>query len=336
MLNVDIGIDLGTDSLIIYAEGKGIVLEEPAVLAYDERKEKVVAVGRAAFDMLGKAPPHLRIVRPLEEGYISDFYMAEVLLKTILLKVFGNMLFKPSIAMCVPSTVTGIERSAFVTTALNAGARKVTLIEAPLAAAIGCGINFKEYKGNMVVNIGAGSTDIAVVSFGGVVSSVTERTGSYDMDNAIKEYVLKNKKLYIGQKTAETAKITAGTVFEPDENLVAPLKGLSAVTQLPATDKINSDEICEAISPVAERITKAIHALLEVTPPDLTGDILETGIILTGGGALLRGIDKFISVRLGVKVTLADDPIHCVAIGTGSCFKVADDLIDASFEHAEV
>ena len=336
MVNIDVGVDLGTDSVIIYMEGKGITLSQPLIVAYDEKKEKVVAVGSAAFDMLGKAPPYIKIVRPLENGSISDFKMAEVLLRSFLTKVFGNLFFKPSVAMCVPSSITGIERTAFITTALAAGARKVTLIEAPLAAAIGCGIDFKACKGNMIVDIGAGSTDIAVISFGGVVNSRSERTGGYDMDEAIKDYVLKEKKLYIGQKTAEAAKIKAAALTNPSQKITAELKGLSAKTGLPASAVITQTEICEAITPIAERISAAVHSLFEVTPPDLTGDILETGIILTGGAAQIRGIDSFISVRLGVDVKVVEDPLHRVAVGTGTCFKAADDLIDASFEEAGI
>ena len=335
-MNIDIGVDFGTNNVVIYSEGKGIVLSEPSLVAYNMKKKKAVAIGNEAAQMLGKAPPYIKIIRPLENGSISDFKMAEVLLKGLLTKIFGNLFFKPTVAMCVPSGITGIERSAFISTALAAGARQVILIEAPLASAIGCGIDFKVSRGNMIVDIGAGSTDIAVVSFGGVVDSHSERTGGYDMDEAIINYVLKEKKVLIGQRTAEAAKIKIGTLLEDAATEETEVKGVSTITDLPASVKITNREISEAIAPTAERITKAIHTLFEKTPPELTGDILENGIILTGGTALTRGIDKFISVRLGVKVRVMDDAINRVAIGTGTCFKVTDDLIDASFEEAGI
>ena len=336
MNQFDIGVDMGTDSVIVYMKDKGIVLHEPSLVAYDDNKEEIVAVGQKAYDMLGKAPPYIRLIRPLKNGSISDFRMSEEMLKTFLKKVFGSLFFKPSISMCVPCSITNLEKNVFINTALNVGARNVSLIEEPLAAAIGCGIDVTKSEGNMVVDIGAGSTDIAVVSLGGVVESKSIKTASYAMDDLIIEHILAKKGLLIGKKTAERVKKEISILFEPDEKNTAEVKGMVMSQGLPGKATVNQKEIYEAILPAAKTITDAIHSVIEVTPPELTGDIIDLGITLTGGGSLIKGFDKYISRAIGVAVNVKQDAINCVAKGTGLCFDYIGSLVDSDFSEVDL
>ena len=335
MNQFDIGIDMGTNSVIVYMKDKGIVLEEPSLVAFDENKDEVIAVGQKAFEMLGKTPSNISLIEPLQNGSISDFRFAEEMLKTFLKKVFGNLFFKPSICMCVPCSITNLEKNVFVNTALNVGARKVSLIEEPLAAAIGCGIDIAKSEGNMVVDVGAGSTDIAVVSLGGIVKSKSIKTAGYSMDEHIIEHINRRKGLLIGRKTAERIKKEIGTLFEPDKEIMTEVKGMLLSKGLPGKARVNQKEIYEAILPDAKAIVDAIHSVIEVTPPELTGDIIDLGIKLTGGVSLLNGFDKYISRAIGVNVRVMEDPIHCVAKGTGLCLNYLDSLVDSDYSERE-
>lgn len=336
MNQFDIGVDMGTDSVIVYMKDKGIVLEEPSLVAYDDKKEEIVAVGSKAYDMLGKTPSYIRIIRPIENGSISNFKMAEEMLKIFLKKVFGSLFFKPTISMCVPCSITNLEKNVFITTALNVGARNVSLIEEPLAAAIGCGIDVSKSEGNMVVDIGAGSTDIAVVSLGGVVVSKSIKIASYSMDNHIIEYIAKHKGILIGQKTAERVKKEIGTLFDPSENIVTEVKGMVIQEGLPGKTVVSQKEIYDAILPDAMDIKNAIHSVIEITPPELTGDIIVLGITLTGGGSLVKGLDRFISKAIGVAVNVSSDAIYCVAKGTGLCYNFMDSMIDMDYSEVDI
>ena len=331
----NIGIDLGTATVLIYVKGKGIVLREPSVAAIDKVSGKVYAVGSDAQKMIGRTPGNIVAIRPLRDGVISDYDTTEKMLKDFLNKVNFSRFFKPNIVICVPSGVTEVEERAVLDVALQAGAKRAYVIEEPLAAAIGAGIDIAEPNGNMIVDIGGGTTDIAVISLGGVVVSNSIKIAGDTFDDAIIKYIRKKYNILIGERTAEEIKTNIGCVYPLEASLSITVKGRNLVTGLPNSLEISSNEIIEALSEAANTIADAIHNVLERTPPELVGDIATNGIMLTGGGALMQGFDKLIEAKTGIKAVIADDPTTCVAIGTGISLESMDIIQAAGNSVAE-
>ncbi|MBR4183227.1 MAG: rod shape-determining protein [Lachnospiraceae bacterium] len=318
MAGTDIGIDLGTASILVYVNGKGVVLKEPSVVAFDRTSNKIVAIGEDARLMLGRTPGNIVAVRPLRQGVISDYTVTEKMIQYFIQKSVGRRsLRKPRIAVCVPSGVTEVEKKAVEDATYEAGAREVQIIEEPIAAAIGAGIDISKPCGNMIVDIGGGTADIAVISLGGSVVSASVKIAGDDFDDAIVRYMRKKHNLLIGERTAEDVKIKIGTCFPLAENLEMDVRGRNLVTGLPKTVTVTSDETEEALREATGRIIEAIHGVLEKTPPELAADVAERGVVLTGGGALLRGLEELISDRTGINCMTAEDAMQCVAIGTG-------------------
>lgn len=313
----DIGIDLGTATVIAYVKGKGVVLREPSVVAIDKESGDVLAVGKEARRMLGRTPGNIIAIRPLRDGVISNYTITEKMLKYFIEKICGKYIFSPRMVICVPSLVTEVEKKAVVDAATQAGARKVVLIEEPLAAAIGAGLDISRPNGNMVVDIGGGTADIAIIALGGTVMSTSIKVAGDKFDEAIVKYIKKKHNIVIGERTAEELKIKVGCVMPKIQNADMKIRGRDLTTGLPKTITIYSNEMIEALKESADQILEAIHSLLEKTPPELAADIGVNGIYMTGGGALLDGLDKLIHEATGVKVTIADDAISCVALGTG-------------------
>ncbi len=326
MASVDLGIDLGTANIIITTAKKGIVLDEPSVVAYNKKTHSVVAVGNDAYDMLGRTPEYIVAVKPLRDGVISDHQMTQAMIREFILKVSGKQLFKPRIVICVPSCITDVESRAVVEAALNAGARKVFLIEEPIAAMLGAGIDVTQPYGNMVVDIGGGTTDVAVASLGGVVNSKSIKIGGNKIDEAIIKYISNKYKILLGDKSAESAKKILANIYDPKGKKSMTLKGRNLLTGLPEKVDITDLDIQKAIMEHIESIIDAIHFVLETTPPELVADIYSSGIVLTGGGALLGGFAEYIEERLQVKCVVADEPLKCVAKGTRMSFGIAEKL----------
>ncbi|MBE6989087.1 MAG: MreB/Mrl family cell shape determining protein [Ruminococcaceae bacterium] len=317
MSSRDIGMDLGTASILVYVKGKGIALCEPSVVAIDVNTNKIKAVGADAQKMLGRTPGNIIAVRPLREGVISDYVMTEKMIKEFIKKVLGFRLFKPNIVVCIPSIITEVEERAVTDACLQAGAKRVFLIEEPVAAAIGAGIDISKPDGNMVVDIGGGTADIAVISLGGIVESTSIKIGGDKFDEAIVKYIRKKHNVLIGERTAEEIKINIGCVYPRPEDISTTVKGRCLLTGLPKTFEVSSEEIREAFEDVAAKILEATHSVLERTAPELVGDISTNGIVMTGGGSLVYGFDKLIEEKTGIPTRVADDAISCVAYGTG-------------------
>ncbi len=318
MQQADIGIDLGTASILVYVRGKGVVLKEPSVVAFNKESGKVQAIGEDARLMLGKENNNIQVVRPLRKGVISDYTVTESMMKYFIQKALGKRLIrKPRIAVCVPSQVTEVERKAVEDATYQAGAREVEIIEEPIAAAIGAGIDIFKPCGNMIVDIGGGTTDIAVISLGDTVVSASIKVAGDDFDEAIVRHMRKKHNLLIGERTAEDAKIKIGTAFRRSEPDYMDVKGRNLVSGLPNTITISSDEMEEALKETTSQIVEAIHSVLERTPPELAADIADRGIVLTGGGSLLRGLEELIEHHTGINTMTAEDPMTAVAIGTG-------------------
>ena len=317
----DIGIDLGTASVLVYVKGKGIVLQEPSVVAIDTSTNKVLAVGEEAQKMLGRTPGNIVAIRPLKDGVISDYDVTEKMLKHFIEKVTGGVglfrFFKPQIIVCVPSGVTEVEKRAVIDATMEAGARDVFLIEEPIAAAIGAGIEISQPIGSMVVDIGGGTSDVAVISLGGIVVSTSIKIAGDKFDEAIVKYMRKKHSILIGERTAEEIKINIGSAFPRDTEVTMDVRGRNLVSGLPETIKVSSEETLEALRESVAQIADAVHYVLEKTPPELSADISDKGILMTGGGSLLWGLDKLIAKRTGISVYIADDAISCVAKGTG-------------------
>lgn len=328
MAFLDIGIDLGTANIMITMGSKGVVLDEPSVVAYNKRTEQVVAVGNEAYDMLGRTPEYIVAVRPLSDGVISDHNMTEAIISEFIKKVTGKQLLKPRIVMCVPSMITDVESRAVIESAKNAGARKVFLIQEPIAALLGAGINIEEASGYMVVDIGGGTTDIAVVSLAGIVRSNSMKIAGNKLDQAIIKYVTNQYKVLIGEKTAESAKKTITNLADPTGKELMTIKGRNLVTGLPEKIEISDLDVFNALKDIISELIDGIKSVLEVTPPELVGDIYSHGILLTGGGALLGGLTELIHRETGVRCNVAKDPISCVAKGTGAAFSKLDILLD--------
>lgn len=328
MSAVDIGIDLGTANTIITIGGKGIVINEPSVVAYDKKKKQVLAVGEEAYRMIGRTPEYIVAVKPLADGVISDNVMAEAMISEFIRKVSGSMLLKPRIIICVPSSVTDVETRAVVEAALSAGARKVYIIEEPIASLLGAGIDISKPNGYMVVDIGGGTADVAVVSFNGIVKSESIKVAGNKFDEAIVRYVTQKYKLLIGEKTAEEIKKKITNVYNPTGDKKMTIKGRHLLKGLPVSMEISDLDAAEAVAELVMEIIDEIKAVLEVTPPELIGDIHENGIVLTGGGALLGGLPEAITQETRVKCYVAENPLECVARGVAAAFKLSDDLLD--------
>ncbi|MCR5715439.1 MAG: rod shape-determining protein [Lachnospiraceae bacterium] len=314
----DIGIDLGTASVLVYIRGKGVVLKEPSVVAFDKDTNKIKAIGEDARLMLGRTPGNIVAVRPLRQGVISDYTVTEKMMKYFIQKALGKRtLRKPRIAVCVPSGVTEVEKKAVEDAAYQAGAREVAIIEEPIAAAIGAGIDISKPCGNMIVDIGGGTSDIAVISLGGTVVSTSVKVAGDDFDEALVKYMRRKHNLLIGERTAEDIKIRIGSAFHRTEPDYMDVKGRNLVTGLPDTIRISSEETEEALKEATSQIVDAIKSVLEKTDPELAADIADRGIVLTGGGALLRGLEDLIASKTGVNTMTAEDPMKVVAIGTG-------------------
>lgn len=323
--NTDIGIDLGTASILVYIKGKGVVLKEPSVVAFDRDTNKIKAIGEEARLMIGRTPGNIVAVRPLRQGVISDYTVTEQMVKYFIQKSIGRRSYKkPRISVCVPSGATEVETKAVEDASYQAGAREVIIVEEPLAAAIGSGIDIMKPCGNMIVDIGGGTTDIAVISLGGTVVSNSVKLAGDDFDDAIVRYMRKKHNLLIGDRTAEEIKINIGTCFKRAESKSMEVRGRNLVTGLPKTITVTSEETEEALREVTSQIVEAIHGVLEETPPELSADIAVRGIVLTGGGSLLRGLEELIESKTGINTMTSEDPMTAVAIGTGKYIEFMD------------
>ena len=327
----DIGIDLGTASVLVYVKGKGVVLNEPSVVAIDKNSGKLLKVGAEAQAMLGRTPGNIVAIRPLREGVISDYDMTERMLKEFIHKVSGGFqLFKPRVIICVPSGITEVEERAVVDAGIQAGARRVYLIEEPVAAAIGAGIDISKPDGHMVVDIGGGTSDIAVISLSGVVESASIKVAGDQFNEAIVKYMRRKHNILIGERTAELMKMEIGCAYPKEEENAIEIKGRCLMTGLPKALTVSSTEMLEAFEEPVERILEAIHGVLERTPPELVADISNNGIVMTGGGSLVDGFDKLIEARTGIHTIVAEDAISCVAEGTGKSLDSLNDMQDGT------
>ncbi len=314
----NIGIDLGTANVLVYIKGQGIVLNEPSVVAVDRDTNTILAVGEEARRMLGRTPGNIAAIRPLKQGVISDYELTEKMIKYFIDKAFGKRgLVKPTVSVCIPSGVTEVEKRAVEDAAKQAGARNVVLIEEPVAAAIGAGIDISKACGSMIVDIGGGTSDIAVLSLGGTVVSSSIKIAGDDFDEAIIRFIRKKHNVLIGERTAEQLKINIGTAYERTMPVSMDVRGRNLITGLPKNITVTSNEMLLALSESAQGIAEAVHGVLEHTPPELAADIIDRGIVMTGGGSLLYGLDKLIQERTGTNVMIADDAMSCVAVGTG-------------------
>ncbi|MGV8145801.1 MAG: rod shape-determining protein [Alkaliphilus sp.] len=317
MFGAHVGIDLGTATVLVFVKGKGVVIKEPSVVAIDNTTDRILAVGEEARRMLGRTPGNIVAIRPLKDGVISDYEITERMLKYFIRKTIGqSMFFKPKVIICVPSGVTEVEKRAVIDATNEAGARTTYLIEEPIAAAIGANLDIAKPNGHMIVDIGGGTTDVAVISLGGIVVNASIKVAGDKFDEAIIRYMRKKHNIMIGERTAENMKITIGTAYRK-ENSSMDVKGRNLVTGLPVNIKISGEEMFVALEEVVLRISDAVHGVLERTPPELAADIAEQGILMTGGGSLLHGLNKFIEERTGIPVFVADNAISCVAEGTG-------------------
>ena len=320
----DIGIDLGTASVLIYIKGQGIVLNEPSVVAMDKNTGKLLKVGADAQAMLGRTPGNIVAIRPLRDGVISDYDMTERMLKEFIHKVNGFQLFKPRVIICVPSGITEVEERAVIDAGIQAGARSVYLIEEPVAAAIGAGIDIAKPDGHLIIDIGGGTTDIAVISLSGVVESASIKVAGDMFNEAVVKYIRRKHNVLIGERTAEELKIQIGCVY-PQE-----VKGRCLMTGLPKVFSVSSSEMIEAFEEPAERILEAVHSVLERTPPELVADISTNGIVMTGGGSLVAGFAELVSSRTGIATTVAENAIQCVAMGTGQSLEMIASMQDGT------
>ena len=329
MFNKDIGIDLGTANTLVYLRGKGIVMREPSVVAVDTKTDDVRGVGQEAKAMIGRTPGNIVAVRPLKDGVIADYDITANMLSYFIKRVCGsNKFFGPRVVICIPSGVTEVERRAVREASLRAGARQVSIIEEPMAAAIGAGLPISEPTGSMIVDIGGGTSEVAVISLGGIVASRSVRVGGDEFDQSIIAYIKRKYNLLIGERTAEDIKIQIGSAYPLEEETTLEIKGRNLVDGLPKNITIGSEEIREALSESLYKVVDAVKETLERTPPELSADIIDHGITLTGGGALLRGLDKLIESETGIDVHVAEDPLDCVAKGAGAVLDHVDVLHD--------
>ena len=326
----DIGIDLGTASVLIYIKGQGIVLNEPSVVAMDKNTGKLLKVGADAQAMLGRTPGNIVAIRPLRDGVISDYDMTERMLKEFIHKVNGFQLFKPRVIICVPSGITEVEERAVIDAGIQAGARSVYLIEEPVAAAIGAGIDIAKPDGHLIIDIGGGTTDIAVISLSGVVESASIKVAGDMFNEAVVKYIRRKHNVLIGERTAEELKIQIGCIYPQEEEQTVEVKGRCLMTGLPKVFSVSSSEMIEAFEEPAERILEAVHSVLERTPPELVADISTNGIVMTGGGSLVAGFAELVSSRTGIATTVAENAIQCVAMGTGQSLEMIASMQDGT------
>ena len=321
----DIGIDLGTANILVHLRGKGIIIREPSVVAINKVTGEVLAVGESAKRMIGRTPGNIAAIRPLKDGVIADFEITQQMLKHFIKRAVGSW-GKPNILICVPSGVTEVERQAVIEAAEAAGARKrkPQIIEEPMAAAIGAGLPIEEATGSMVVDIGGGTSEVAVISMGGIVTSKSLRVAGDNLDTAIAVYAKKEYNMLIGERTAEEVKLRIGAAYPKAQEEYMEIRGRDLLTGLPKNVRISSSEVVEAIKEPINQIVDAIKYCLECTPPELAADIMDKGIMLTGGGALLGGLDKIIKLETGMPVLIAENPLDCVALGTGKCLEEED------------
>ncbi|MCI8400029.1 MAG: rod shape-determining protein MreB [Oscillibacter sp.] len=329
-MSKDIGIDLGTASVLVFVKGKGIVLNEPSVVALDKNTGKLLKVGAEAQAMLGRTPGNIIAIRPLREGVISDYDMTERMLREFIHKVTSVSLFKPRVIICIPSGITEVEERAVIDAGIQAGARKVYLIEEPVAAAIGAGIDIAKPDGHMVVDIGGGTADIAVISLGGVVESASIKIAGDQLNEAVVKYMRRKHNLLVGERTAEEMKKQIGCVFPKEEEATMDVKGRCLLTGLPKVVTVSSTEMMDAFEEPVERIMEAIHSVLERTPPELVADVSTNGIVMTGGGSLVDGFDKLVTARTGIYTVIAEDAISCVALGTGKSLETLSNMQDGT------
>ena len=323
----DMAVDLGTANTLVYVRGRGIVLNEPSVVAINMKTNAILAVGSEAKRMIGRTPSHIQAIRPLKDGVIADFDVTEKMLRYFIQKVHKRrVLAKPRVVICVPSGITGVERRAVVDATIAAGARRAYIIEEPMAAAIGAGLPVHEPAGNMVVDIGGGTTEVAVVSLGGIVTSLSIRIGGDELDEAIVAYIKKEYSLMLGERTAEDIKIGLGSAFPIPDEPHAEIRGRDLVTGLPKTIIVSAEEIRKAIEEPVNSIVDSVKATLDKTPPELAADIMDKGIVLTGGGALLKGLDERLKYETGMPIHITDSPLSCVAIGSGKCLEEPEAL----------
>ena len=337
MFSKDIGIDLGTANTLVYLRGKGIIMREPSVVAVDTKTDEVRSVGHEAKAVIGRTPGSIMAVRPLKDGVIADFDITANMLARFIKKVCGNsMFFRPRVVICIPSGVTEVERRAVKEAALKAGARQVSVIEEPMAAAIGAGLPISEPSGSMVVDIGGGTSEVAVISLGGIVAARSVRVGGDEFDQAIIAYIKRKYNLLIGERTAEQIKIEIGSAYDLEEEKEMEIKGRNLVDGLPKNITVHSEEIRDALGESLQKVVDAIKETLERTPPELSADIIDHGIMLTGGGALLRGLDELVHRETGIDVHVAETPLDCVAAGTGAVLDHIDllgDVLDDNSSH---
>ncbi len=322
----DLGIDLGTASILVYVRGEGIVLNEPSVIAIQEQTGELLAVGEEAKKMLGRTPGSIRAIRPMRSGVISNYDITEKMLKHFIHKTVGRTLIKPRVIVCVPSGITEVEKRAVLEACREAGASKTFVIEEPIAAAIGAGVDITEPNGNMIIDIGGGTSDIAVISLGGIVINKSLKMAGDDCNEAIVRYIRKKYNMTIGERSAEELKMQIGGVYPREQTIYMDVRGRNLLTGLPETIEISSTEMEEALEEPVSQIVDAVHYVLERTPPELAADISNTGILMTGGGALLYGFDKLIEKRTGIETKLAEDALGAVAIGTGRSLEWVDML----------
>ena len=321
LLGRDMAVDLGTANTLVYVRGRGIVLNEPSVVAVDIKDGRPLAVGAEAKRMIGRTPSNIQAIRPLKDGVIADFEICEKMLRYFIHRVHQRRFAKPRMVICVPSGITGVERRAVMEAAEYAGARRAYIIEEPMAAAIGAGLPVHEPTGNMVVDIGGGTTEVAVISLGGIVTSQSVRIGGDELDEAIVSFVKKEFSLALGERTAEEIKITLGSAYPLEQELHAEIRGRDLVSGLPKTIVVSTEEIRRAIEEPVSAIIDAVKVTLDRTPPELAADIMEQGIVLTGGGALLHGLESRLQHETGMPIVVAHDPLNCVAIGSGQCLE---------------
>ncbi|MGN0696481.1 MAG: rod shape-determining protein [Oscillospiraceae bacterium] len=327
MFTKDIGIDLGTANTLVYMRGKGIIIREPSVVAVDTKTDQPKYVGQEAKDVIGRTPGSIVAVRPLKDGVIADFELTTAMLEEFIAKAIRGSLFaRANVVICIPSGVTAVERRAVREAAENAGAKRVSIIEEPMAAAIGAGLPVSEPAGSMIVDIGGGTSEVAVISLGGIVTSRSVRVAGDAFDQAIVNYIKKKYNLLIGERTAENVKIAIGSAFPSDQNETMDIKGRNLLNGLPENITVSSAEIREALAEPLSHVVEAIKTTLEKTPPELAADIIDQGITLAGGGALIRGLDKLIHRETGMPVFIAENPLDCVAAGTGRVLEENDKL----------
>ena len=328
--SVDIGVDLGTANILVYLKGSGIVLREPSVVAIDRNTNKILAIGEEAKTMLGRTPGNIVAIRPLREGVIADYDITQSMLENVIQRVAGKSLFfKPRVVICIPSGVTTVEKRAVLEAAIQSGASKTYLVEEPIAAAMGAGLEISESRGAMVVDIGGGTTDIAVMSLGGVVVSDSLRVGGDKFDEAIVRFVKKEHNVLIGEPTAEEIKIKVATVFKGNRQAEIEVRGRDLVSGLPTTIKLTSEEIYRALQEPVATLVSCVRSVLEKTPPELSSDIIDRGIVLTGGGALLDGMAELLQAETGIVTIVAENPLECVAVGTGKVLSSLQKLKDS-------